>query len=549
MFVKITKARQHKYVQIVNSFREGDKVKHKVLYNLGRLDELETMPSFKQVVMRLAEIVGLPTQNSNSSFSNICSAARIVNWGYLVYKKIWNKFKIEHILAMIQSQYKITYSLNDACFLMVINHLLSPQSKLSGYLHQQNYVQLPNVKLNYFYRALDVIAEHKSDIEKQLFKRYSSLTKKQIDVVFYDVTTFHFESVKADSLRNFGYSKNCKFNEVQVVLGLLVDQNGLPIGYELFSGNTFDGKTLEQSLQKINKIFKIRNVVIVADRGINSKFNLASIKAQGYGYIVAARIKSMSVDTKKLILTKEQYQYRNDREEGFRFKILDHTNNCELDKKTVTLQEKLIITYSPKRAKKDQADRERLINKANLLLKSPEKIKSSEKRGGKKYIAKETEANDRWFLDEEKIANDQIYDGYYAIQTSETNFSVDQILNAYHSLWKIEESFRIMKTTLEVRPIFHWTEKRIEGHFVIAFLAFLLERSMECQLKQAEIKASPIDIRVAINSMQFSEIAVEDAKFYINTETTELGVAILKTFGIKPFKNCIPTVKFNSKAI
>jgi transposase len=149
-----------------------------------------------------------------------------------------------------------------------------------------------------------------------------------------------------------------------------------------------------------------------------------------------------------------------------------------------------------------------------------------------------------WLLDEEKIADDQIYDGYYAIQTSETNLSVEQVLDAYHSLWKIEESFRITKSTLEVRPIFHWTEKRIEGHFVIAFLAFLLERYIERCLKQAEIEASPNGIREAINAMQFSEIELQGTKLYINTKTTELGTAILKLLEIKQFKNCLPVEQF-----
>jgi transposase len=349
------------------------------------------MPSFKNVVMRLGEIVGLQMQNTNSSLINDCSSAKIVNWGYLVYKKIWDQFKINHILTKIKAQHKIKFSINNACFLMVINHLLAPQSKLSGFLHQQNYAKMPDIELNYLYRALDVIAEHKSDIEKHLFKRYSALTRKKIDVVFYDVTTFHFESVNVDSLKNFGYSKNGKFNEVQVVLGLLIDQDGHPIGYELFSGNTFDGKTLEKSLQKINKDFKIRNIVIVADRGINSKFNLANIKEQGYGYIVAARIKSMAQEIKDLILTQDDYKHINTREDGFRFKILEHTNNCIWNKKKVVLQEKLIVTYSPKRARKDQADRERLINKANSLLQAPEKIQALQKRNGRKYITKSTD--------------------------------------------------------------------------------------------------------------------------------------------------------------
>lgn len=548
MFVKITKARQHKYVQIVNSYREGDKVKHQVLYHLGRLDELEKLPSFKNVVLRLAEIVGLQCNQPNTEFTDNCSPAKIVNWGYLVYKKLWNKFNITTILEQIQQRYKITYLLTDVCFLMVIQHLLAPKSKLASFNTQDLYAKIATVELNHLYRALDILAEHKTEIEKHLFHQYK-LTKKEINVVFYDVTTFSFESVRADSLKNFGYSKDKKFNEVQVVLGLLIDQNGHPIGYELFPGNTFEGKTLEQSLHKINKNFNIRNVIIVADRGINSRINLVNIKNQGYGYIVAAKIKSMTKIIKEQILNKDDYKYLNHKEEGFRYKILVYNNAGKVDGKKITLTEQLIVTYSPKRAHKDTADRERLIAKANYLLQEPGKINNLEKRGGKKYLTKGAVVKEEtWKLDEAKIAADQIYDGYYAIQTSETNLTPEEVLSAYHTLWKIEESFKVMKSTLEVRPIFHWTEKRIEGHFVIAFLAFLLERSLENQLQQANITASPNTIREAINSMNFAEVTLTDKNYYIKTEITELATEILKLSKMKIYKNLFPVEQFCPEA-
>lgn len=552
MYVKITKSKNFQYVRLVRSFRENGKVKHEVFLNLGRLDLLEKSLGWKNIITKLASIVGVSTLNFDSQ-----PEAPISNWGYIVYKKLWEKFKINEILSALQVSFgKTQFDFNNACFLMVTQHLLSPSSKLGTYNKKNRYAEFPEIELHHLYRSLDILCEGKTTIESHLFDMNRSLFNMKIDVVFYDVTTFHFESVKQDSLRDFGYSKNAKFNEVQVVLGMLVDCDGRPVGYELFPGNTFEGSTLTKALESIEKRFGIRNVIIVADRGLNSKLNLKHIIDKNYGYIVASRIKSMPKETQAKILEKEDYLTLSQSEtEGIvSYKIIDYVNKIKVKKEkqnedakrkkyiTIELQEKLIITHSEKRAKKDKLDRERLLEKANYLLQDKSKIKSSNKRGGKKYL-KETTKMD-WTLDAESIANDEKWDGYYGIQTSEKDLSVEKILDAKRTLFKIEESFRIMKSTLEVRPIFHWTENRIKGHFVVSFLAFLLERTLELTLKNAEIAASPESIRDALNSMQFAEIDLHGNKVLVKTKSEELASKILRQLKIQPPKNVTPASEF-----
>lgn len=548
MFIKINPSKNYKYVQLVRAYRENGKTKHEVVFNLGRLDQIENNPEFQKIFRKLAQIAGAHAIDINN-----CSEAQIFNWGYLVYKKLWNRFKLDEILSALQSSCgKSTFSLINACFLMTIQHLLSPSSKLGGYQAQHRYVRLPEVGLNHLYRSLDILSKGKEAIESHLFQMNRDLFNMKVDVVFYDVTTFHFESVQQDGLKDFGYSKNAKFNEVQVVLGMLVDCEGRPVGYELFPGNAFEGKTLEKALNCIDKRFGIRNVIIVADRGINSKLNLKQIKDKKYGYIVASRIKSMPEKIQAEIFKEEDYKIlsENETEGKVLYKVVDFINKFKAEsdgqhpdakrKKyvTVELEEKLIITHSTKRAKKDRQDRERLLEKANYLLKDKSRIKSSNKRGGKKYIKEVTNAE--WKLDYDAVLNDEKWDGYYGIQTSEKYFSVEKILDALRTLWRIEESFRIMKSTLEVRPIFHWTENRIKGHFVVCFMAFLLERTLEIKLKNAEIDASPEKIRSALNSMQFAEVDLQDSKFLIKTKNDELASKILRQFKIQPPKNIIP---------
>lgn len=415
---------------------------------------------------------------------------------------------------------------------MVIQHLLDAKSKLATYSQQNRYIRLPEIKLQHLYRSLDLLAESKEILEEEIFYQNRNLFNIQVDVVFYDVTTFAFESVRKDSLRDFGFSKDAKFKEVQVVMGLLIDREGRPIGYELFSGNTFEGKTLEVSLDKLKKRFSIGKVIIVADRGINSKINLKKIKDKGYDYIFASRIKNLKKDITEEIFKKEGYQDTD----GVSYKIIDYLNKIS---KTCQLPENLIITYSPQRAQKDQADRQRLIKKARTLLQNQSYITASNKKGGKKYLKGSPDIN--WTLDIEAIKKDELFDGYYGIQTSQKKLSAKDVLKAYHALWKIEESFRIMKSTLEVRPVFHWTEARIKGHFVICFLAFLLERTLEFKLKKANLEVSPQKIQEIINSMNFAQVKIEKNTFLIKTNFDSLGNKILRLLQIKPPKNVTPT--------
>ena len=521
MFVKVTKSKKHEYLQLVESYRDRndkDKVKHKVLLHLGRVDQVEKQ-SLLNVATKFFELAGSKVDSSTNSYSE----AEPLNWGYVIYKKLWNKFKLDEVLQQIQDGGKSTFDLNNACFLMVLQHLLSPGSKLNAHKKQHRYANLPTVELNHLYRALDILYKNKETLEAKAYETNCRLFKMQVDLVFYDVTTFHFESVHKDGLRDFGFSKNNKINEVQVVLGMFIDCDGRPIGYELFPGNTFDGKTLEKALNNMKKRFGIRNVIIVADRGINSKLNLKSIVDNGYKYIVASRIKNLRKEIQEEIFNPGGYQAIADENGGIRYKIIDHLNIFKDGKSTIKLPEKLIITYSAKRAEKDKADRQRLLEKAEHLLANQSLIKAM--------------GDTNWALDEAALLKDQRFDGYYGIQTSDTNLDVEEILAAYHTLWKIEESFRVMKSTLEVRPIFHWTENRIKGHFVICFLAFLLERTLEFVLKSSNIHASSNEIREALNAMQVMVMEVNQQKTYIKTKNTELESDILHALKITPPKN------------
>ena len=216
-------------------------------------------------------------------------------------------------------------------------------------------------------------------------------------------------------MRRFGFSKDGKVNDVQIVLGLLVDKEGRPVGYDIFAGNTFDGKTLEPFLLRLKERFSIQRIIIVADRGINSKMNLMRIRELGYGYIVACRLKGMSKEIKGQVFTDEGYRSIDMDEEVFKYKIIGHQNRVMDDKGEVChLDENIVVSYSSKRARKDAHDRERLIEKAEELIKAACKIKALNKKGGKRYLTGQRgEMSEiKWEIDRELIDMDAAYDGY-----------------------------------------------------------------------------------------------------------------------------------------
>jgi transposase len=536
MFVKVTRSKNADYVQIVESYRLHQATKHRILLNLGRLDEIRDNPSLQRLSLRLAELT-----RAKQLFNPLhITEGRLFYWGYIAYRKLWNDFALPEVLRGILTRRKIRFRFEDACFLMAVQHLLHPRSKLGTFQNQQQYAQLPELDLNHLYRALDILCEEKTRLEETLFQKNRSLFNMRVDVVFYDVTTFSFQSVKADTLRDFGYSKDGKFNEVQVVLGLLLDCDGRPIGYELFPGNTFDGNTLAAVLESMEKRFAIRRVVIVADRGLNSKINLKRILDKGYGYIVSSRLRKLPKAVRETVLEAQGFAPLDGSEEEVTCKTLPYRNGYrDAEGKGQELQETLVVTYSKKRAEKDRADRLRLVEKAKRLLEDGSQISAAFKRGGRKYLKRKTTGKTEWLLDEETMAADERWDGYYAIQTSE-KMEPREILEAYHGLWKIEESFRIMKSNLEVRPIFHWTEPRIKGHFVVCFLAFLMERSLEFRLRKAGEVAAPEQIRDALNSLCFVEVEIEGVRYYIKTKSKDLGKTILRTLHIPPPRNVTP---------
>jgi len=537
MFLKRTRSKNFTYLSIVETFREGAQVKHNTLLQLGREDQVRANGSLQRLIDSIVRVGGVSTTDSGTKQLGDVREQSRHNWGSVaVYRKLWQMFGLSEILQQACRSRRRQFDLPTTVFAAVLARTCRPSSKKRIFERQQDFLSVPTVSLQHLYRAMDALAEGKDEIEQLLFERQKNLFNLQVDVVLYDVTTLYFESVKANELKDFGYSKDAKFGEVQVVLGLIADCEGRPIGFDVFPGNTFEGHTLVPALNKLKAKFNIRQVVVVADRGMNNKVNLLAVKQAGFDYIVGGRLKNFKTAEQEDLLDRSKFEtLKADEETGeveIEVRTIEHSQTIVLkegeEKVTHTLSDVLVCTWSKKRASKDAHDREILVERAKDLVKTPSKI--IPKRGPRRFI--NTDVADSPVLNEDRISLDAKWDGFYGIQCSRKDLSPRQILEAYHTLWRIEDAFRVLKHSLQARPIFHWTESRIRGHLVMCFIAFLLERTIQIELRQKKIPSSPEAIRDALACVQVSVLSSGEDTFYMPSAITEEAKKILAAFKI-----------------
>jgi transposase len=353
---------------------------------------------------------------------------------------------------------------------IVIARLAHPVSKVKTVDYLYRYQGI-TVEISSIYRFLDKLNDVYKDIVERLAFEHSRSVLGHISVVFYDMTTLYFEAEDEDDLRKVGFSKDGKFQHPQIMLGLLVGEKGYPIGYDIFEGNVFEGHTLLPTLDKINRKYGIGRPVVVADAGLLSRDNLKLLAAEGYSFILGARIKNESDASKGKIL--EQAKRIKD-QQGFDLQKTDGS--------------RLIVTYSEQRRKKDAYGRERGLVRLRQRIKSGTLSKEHiNNRGYNKFLT--LKGSVEISIDESKVKQDSLWDGLKGYITN-TNLSVEQVVENYRQLWQIEKAFRISKTDLRIRPVYHYRRKRIEAHICIAFVAYTIYKELERLLEKGQAKFS-----------------------------------------------------------
>ncbi len=458
-FLRVEKKKSGTYLRIVQSYKEDGKPKHRTLYSLGKVEDY-TPDQLQSIAKKLIELAG---KSLDDILGSGLSETGRYNYGYAsVINRLWSIFNLNILTRMIQVDSKVRFDWVNTLKLMIAERLNEPCSKRQCNFNQEEYIGFSEqpLELQYFYRTLDLICSNEQKIKQFLFSQQSNLFGSTLDVVFYDVTTLYFDSqVEIDgALRKKGYSKDGKAHKTQIVLGLLVDKLRNPISYEIYQGNTYEGTTMIEALKALRKKYKIDQVIVVADSAMIDKDNRNFMVGNEIDYIIGDRIKSLGGQITRQLLNRDNHKPLGGHKNALTYMEVNYKGR------------RLICTYSSKRAAKDAYERQKLIDKANMWLLEPSKYKQTKKRGAGRFI-KMDEKGTPLSIDIDRITADEKFDGFKAISTT-TNLEVDQILSKYRDLFEVEHTFRTLKSQLEIRPMFHWTDTRIRGHVNMCFIAY-----------------------------------------------------------------------------
>jgi transposase len=379
--------------------------------------------------------------------------------------------------------------------------------------------------LDHVYKALDHFYAFKDDLLLHLHEMVRMHYGRDTSNVYYDVTNYYFEINESDDFRKKGVSKENRTNPI-VQMGLLMDNNGLPITYRLFEGNTNDCTTLMPVLDDLKDDYNLGRVIVVADKGLNTGENIAYNIIHKNGYIYSQTVRGANAELKDYVISDEGYVSSED---GFRIKsrVVSTKIWVENDKGKrvqVPIEQKQVAFYSPDYAKRAKYEREKAVEKARKLILGSKTGKLPEK-GAKKYILStpcdaETgevyELSEYHFIDSSKISEEEKYDGYYVIVTSELNMPNEKILDAYRNLWKIEETFKITKSELKTRPVHVSTREHIEAHFLTCFVSLLILRLLQLETK------GKYSVRTLVDTMKEMTGTYVDKNYYMFDHYNEI---------------------------
>lgn len=519
MFLKVTKQRNGRLnMTIVHGFRDPvtKKTKHKVIENLGYADEYldrfeDPVAHFKEVVRQrnlemkeeeAAKEIPLGSVYLDEVMDENEDA--MYHLGFLPLSSIYHELKLDQFLINRQRSKAMDYSLNDVMQLLVYTRVLAPGSKMASFRQKDNMVGSFNCDWYDVFRALDYFAAFRDDLLLHLHEQVRIHYKRQTHVVFYDVTNYYFEIDQEDDFRRKGF---CKHNTRKplVQMGLLLDANAIPITYRLFKGNTHDSQTMMPLLQETRKAYGLGRIITVADKGLNSGDNVAFLMAKGDGFIFSQKVRGADAEFQKYVLDQEGYVERkgvvkhadewaehadNQDEPVFRMKSRPYPQEFSVTheddrKRKVPLDVKQIICYNELYARRQKHKRAEVLEKAQKIVANPKRYNKKDVKGALRYV-KNVEYDPETgeclktklipYLDEDKVAEDAKFDGYYAIITSEVHMPDHEVVKAYNGLWEIERSFRITKTDLKSRPVHVTLEARIGAHFLTCFIALLVLR-------------------------------------------------------------------------
>ena len=509
---------------IVRGYRENGKVKSKVIKNLGFLEDW--LDQYEDPIAHFQEEVRQMNEERKSITTKLeinlqeklePDTSNRKNLGYAVPKTVYDKLGLYQFFQYKQRFVNTQYNLNSIFSLLIFDRFLFPSSKKHAYDSRDRYFDKFDFALEDVYRSLDFFESYSVEIQNLLAQKTKELFGRDPSLGYWDVTNYYFEipyededevdeqgNITKKGQKKRGPSKEHRKDPI-IQMGLLMDSNGIPIAYNTFSGGESEKTNMLPAIRRAKRDLEIDRIIVVADRGLNTSDNTAFLSGKNHddmvgndGYIYGQSVVGADKEFREWVLNSEGYVSDEETDKDgnvviFKHKSRIHAKKIKLKKASgnrdlpYEIYQKQMVYYSEKYAKKQKADRERAIAKAMSLIANPGQYTQSTCYGAAAYVKNlrfikgtgEIADGSILSLDLERISEEEKYDGYYAIVTSEKKMSDAEIRNKYRGLWEIEESFKIMKSEFKARPVYVKTDEHVNAHFLTCYVALVIMRVIE----------------------------------------------------------------------
>lgn len=510
MRINKTKSKNYEHYSIIQDITKNGKRTTRVYENIGNYEKLKLRAGDKDPFIWLNEYVEkLNKEHKNKELPVIIKKYenRLIeldkinsyNIGYLFLQKIYYNLKLNYICEEITNKYQFKFDFNSILSTLIYSRIIYPSSKLKTLELSKKFIEQPNFEYQHISRALEIIAKEMDFIQSEVYKNSEKFAQRNNKILYYDCTNFFFEIEEEDGLKQYGKSKENRPTPI-VQMGLFMDGDGLPLAFDITSGNTNEQTTLKPLEQKIIKDFETSKFVVCTDAGLASTANRKFNNINSRSFITTQSIKKLKGHLKdwcldltkgwKLFGSNKKYNISKLRENKNLINIYkDKTFYKERWINEDGLEQRIIVTYSVKYQEYQKNIREKQLDRARKLIETnPKKIGKAKQNDFKRFIETtittpqgEVAEENHYNINEEKIIEESKYDGLYAVCTNLED-DVNTIIKTNHNRWEIEESFRIMKSEFKSRPVYLSRDDRIKAHFVTCFLALLVFRYLEKKL-------------------------------------------------------------------
>ncbi len=534
MYIRVTQRTNKdgtitRYVQLAHNVWDTKArcAKAKVLYNFGRADQVDRK-SLERLVLSIRRFLGPEAElkgHAEDTGELRYVGSRALGGGWAL-SELWNKLRIGDAIRRLLAKRRYETPVERLLFALVANRALAPMSKLAVEEWVAQEVELPGVgevAVQELYRAMDFLLEAEEEIQREVYWSVADLLNLEVDLLFFDTTSTYFEVEEEDEFRRFGHSKDHRPDRPQVVIGFAVTREGIPVRAWSWPGNTADMAVVKEVKRDLIN-WKLGRVVTVLDRGFVSEENLCTLQQAGGHYIVGERLRSGKADVEAVLGRPGRYR-----------QVAEGVEVKEVIIGDGEARRRYLLVRNPREAERDKRKREEALKELRRRLKALREaplgeharvhceLRSHEVFG--RYLT--TDRQGRLIINEEKVREEERLDGKYLLRTSDDTLSAKDVVLGYKQLYEVEDAFRTLKQTLELRPVYHRKEERIKAHVLLCWLALLLIRVAELRTKRTWKR-----LRDELQRIRLGSFEGPHGRFRQRTELTPEQEALFKALGI-----------------